>query len=72
MDIFFNWRWWIIQKNDDVWNDISNSIKRLDSKPIYHKDFLKTKVTLYGDETSDFHDEEMPKVGSSYTLLAVI
>ena len=33
---------------------------------------MKTKVTLYGDETTDFHDEEMPKVGSSYTLLAVI
>ena len=32
---------------------------------------MKTKTKSYGDEALDFHDKEVPKVGSSYTCLAV-
>ena len=39
---------------------------------IYNKTFLKTKVRSYGDESPDLHEEEIPKVGSNYTYLAVI
>ena len=35
--------------------------------------FLKvSKRKSYGVEAIDFHDKEMPKVGSDYTCLAVI
>ena len=33
---------------------------------------MKTKIKSYGDEATDFHDLESPKVGSNYTCLAVI
>ena len=33
-----DWRWWIIKKKKDIWNKVSQSIKKeLDSKPIYNK-----------------------------------
>ena len=46
--------------------------KEFDSEPIYYKRFLKTKIKSYGDEATDFYDNEIPKVGSNYTCLAVI
>ena len=36
------------------------------------KKYLKTKTKSYGDEATDFHDKEVPKVNSIYTYLAVI
>ena len=33
---------------------------------------MKTKTKFYGDDATDFHDKKVPKVGSSYTCLAVI
>ena len=46
--------------------------KEFNSEPIYNKKFLKTKIKYYGDEATDFHDKEIPKVGCNYTCLAVI
>ena len=46
--------------------------KELDWKPIYNKKFLKTKIRSYGDEAADFHDKELPKVGSNCSCLAVM
>ena len=43
----------------------------VDSEPIHNKNLLKSKIK-YGDEVTDFHDKEMPKVGSIYTCLTVI
>ena len=34
--------------------------------------FSKTKIKSYGDEASDFHDKEIPEMGSNHTCLAVI
>ena len=48
---------------NDIWNEVRNSMKEFDGKPIRNKDFLKTKIKSYGDEATDFHDEEMLKVG---------
>ena len=36
------------------------------------KKFLKTKIKSYGDKATDFHDKEIPMVGSNHTCLAVI
>ena len=33
---------------------------------------MKTKVKPHGDEVTDFHDREIPKVDSNHTCLAVI
>ena len=35
---FFDWSWWFIKKHNDIWNKVSNSIKKeFDSEPIYSK-----------------------------------
>ena len=39
---------------------------------IKKKKNLKTKIKSYGDKATDFHDKEIPKVGSNHTCLAVI
>ena len=36
------------------------------------KKLLKTKITSYDDEATDFHHKEIPKGGSNYTCLAVM
>ena len=46
--------------------------KEFESERIYHKQFLKTKIKTYGDEPTDFSDNEILKVGYNYTSLAVI
>ena len=46
--------------------------KEFDSKPVYKKNFLKTKIKSYGNEATDLHDKEIPKVDSNYICLAVI
>ena len=53
-------------------NKVCNKIKKeFDSKPIYKRKVLKTKLKSYGDETRNFNYKEMPKVGSNYIRLAV-
>ena len=39
---------------------------------IYNKKILKTKIKSYGDESTDFSDKEIPKIGSNYNCLKVI
>ena len=56
-----------------IWNKVSNSIKKkLDCEPIYNKTFVKTRIKSYDHEATDFHYNEIAKVGSNYTCLAVI
>ena len=45
--------------------------KRVDSKSVYNKKFLKTKIKSYDDEVTDFYDKEILKAGS-HTCFAVI
>ena len=47
-------------------------IKEFDNKPIYNKEFLKTKIKSHGDEVTDFYDNEIHKVDFNLTCLAVI
>ena len=52
-----------LMDNDDlseryniIWNKVSADIKKeLDSKPVYDKEFLKTKTKSHGDEVTDFY-----------------
>ena len=36
------------------------------------KIFLKTKTKPYGDEATDFHDKEIPRVGFNHTCLGLM
>ena len=43
------------------------TFKKYDSKPIYNRRLLKTKIKFYGDDATDFFDKVIPN-----TCLAVI
>ena len=63
----------LLKKYSTIWDKASANIKReFDSKPIYIKILLKTKIKCYGDEAIDFYDKEVPKAGSNHTCLAAI
>ena len=63
----------LLGKYNTVWDKVSADIKKeFDSKLVYNKKFLKTKIKSYGDEDTDFYEKEIPKVGSSHTCLTVI
>ena len=54
-------------------NNIINSTKEeFDSKPVYNKRYLKTKIKSSWNEATDFHHKTMPKADSNYTCLALI
>ena len=39
-----------------IWDKVSTDIKKeFDSKPVYNKTFLKTKIKSHGDEASVFY-----------------
>ena len=44
----------------------------MDSKPVYNKEFLETKIKSHGNELTDFYNKEILKVDSNHTFLAVI
>ena len=46
--------------------------KEFDIEPACNKKNLKTKIKPYGDEATDFHDKEMPKMEPNHACLAVI
>ena len=46
--------------------------KEFDNEPVYNKDHLKTKIKSHGDEVTDFYDNEIPKVVTNRTCLAII
>ena len=41
----------------------------MDSKPVYNKKFLKTKVKSHGDKVRDFYNKEISKVNSNHPCL---
>ena len=66
----------LLVKYNTIWDKVHADIKKeLDSKPVYNKEFLKTKIKSHGDEVTVFDDKnihEIPKVDSNHTCLAVI
>ena len=63
----------LLKEYNTVWGKVSaDSKKEFDSKPVYNKEFLKTKIKSHGDQVTDFYDKKIPKVDSSHTCLAVI
>ena len=63
----------LMEKYNTICDKVSADIKKeFDSKPVYDKKCLKTKIKSNNDEATDFHNKEMHKVGSNYIYLAVI
>ena len=60
-------------KYNNILDQVSTDIKKeFDSKPVYNKEFLKTKIKSRGDEVKDFYNTKIPRVDSNHTCLAVI
>ena len=60
------WMYFLIEDNDllekynAIWDKfIIDNKKEFDSKPVYSKSFLKTKIKSYSDEVTDFIDKEI-------------
>ena len=63
----------LFEKYNTIWDNVSADIKKeFDSKPVYNKSFLKTKIKSHGDGVTGIYDKEIPKVNSNHTFLAVI
>ena len=59
MDVFFDWRWWLIEKYNTIWDKVNSDItKDFDSESFCHKKNLKIKIKSYGDEFTDFHGKK--------------
>ena len=62
----------LLEKYNTNWDKVSADIKKeFDSRPVYNKKFLKTKIKSHSNEVTDFYDKEIAKVGSNHTCLAV-
>ena len=73
MDLHFDWRWWLIRKISYCLGQSQRWYKKeFHSEPVYNEKLFKTEIKSYSDETADFYDKEIPKVGSNHTCLAVI
>ena len=57
----------LLEKYKSICNKVSNIINK---EPICNKKFLKSKISSYSDEITNFHKK--PKVGSNYPCLAVL
>ena len=54
----------LMDKYNTVCDKVSADIKKeVNSKPVYNKKILKTKIKSNSDEATDFYDIEIPKVG---------
>ena len=63
----------LLENYNPIWDKVSANIKQeFDSKLVYNKEFLKTKIKSHGDKATDIYDKKLPKVDSNYTCLAVI
>ena len=73
MDKFFIENDNLLKKYNTIWDKVSADIKKeFDSKAVYNKKFLKTKIKSYVGEATGFHDKEISKVDSNHTCLAEI
>ena len=61
-------------KHNTIWDKLSADIymkKKIDSKTVYYKKFLNTKIKSSSIEVADFYDINIPQVDCIHTYLAV-
>ena len=63
----------LLEKYNTIWDEVSADIKKeFDSKPVYNRIYLKTKIKSQADEVTDLYDKKNLKVDYNHTCLAVI
>ena len=49
----------LLEKYNSIWDKVSADIKKeFDSKPVYNKNYLKTKIKSHGNDFTDFYDKK--------------
>ena len=49
----------LLEKYNSIWDKVCADIKKeFDSKPVYNKSYLKTKIKSHGNEVTDFYDKK--------------
>ena len=72
-DVYFDSKWWLIEKYNTIWDKVSADIKKLfDSEPAHNKNFWKTKVKSHDDKITDFYNKKFSRVNFNHTYLTVI
>ena len=47
----------LLKKYNTIWGKVGADIKKeFDSEPVYHKNFLKTKIKHHDDDITDFYE----------------
>ena len=61
-------RWWILEKYNEIWDKVKNSIKKeFDIKPVYNEKYLKAKTKSYnGKINKNFHNNKILREGSLF------
>ena len=74
MYVFFEKRWKLLKKCNEIWKGVSNITKKeFDSNPVYNKKYIKTKIKSYkGKINTNFHNNEISKEGSEFICESVI
>ena len=51
----------LLEKHNTIWDKVNADIKKeFDSKPVYNKNYLKTKIKSHGDEVTNFRIKNFP------------
>ena len=72
--ICFNKRWWIIEKFNEIWVKVKNSLKNeFFSEPLYNGKYLKAKMKSYDLKINIyFNNNIISRDGSEFICLSVI
>ena len=63
----------VLKKYNTIYDKVSSDIeKESDSKRVYNKIFLKTKMKSYRDEAAGFYNKETFRAASNHICLAAI
>ena len=57
----------LLEKYNTIWDKVSPDIKKeFDGKPVYSKNYLKTKIKSHADEVTNFYDKKIPRLDSNH------
>ena len=64
----------ILEKCCEIWNKIKSLIKKeVNSEPVYHDQYIKTKIKIYSDKVyTNFQYNKIPKDNKYCTCLPII
>ena len=49
----------LLEKDNTIWDkETADMKKEFDSKPVYNKNYLKTKIKSHGDEVTNFYNKK--------------